>query len=387
MGAYRYISSRFTSPIKARRLLFTAWKILEFCFGDHRMSYVLRLLIQTGIQRYDARIKIMRWWSSLDLVSWNGIQFTILNLWLTTWQCISIYSDLSIYLSTYLSIYLSIYPSNLPNLIWSNPILAIHQSIYERAERGKIFQWLVIQIRKTKKLKYKKQNKQVNKQRIASASLLIIRYKNWSNLPIWEMSSLENQGNHVAPVFPSTVNHVNRTLPGVDLQRWGDSPWLISVEMFEEFPPSLPGSTRFLYPMVGQVSVDQNRVQLRTLKIKCWSWWIHLNTGTQKRSFCVCLLYVSFSHKWQTYIKSSSNQHRHISPTRLTSPDFTMIHPLLDPYDCRYVFYARMFGHVHVHPTRFDHSPFFVVAGSEMFTTQKCSCWFKNPINAMLHNS
>ena len=116
-----------------------------------------------------------------------------------------IYLQRSIYLSTYLSIY----PSNLPNLIWSNPILAIHQSIYERAERGKIFQWLVIQIRKTKKLKYKKQNKEVNKQRIASASLLIIRYKTWSNHHLGNV--LIRKSNKSRRGFPSSPQPSTRS--------------------------------------------------------------------------------------------------------------------------------------------------------------------------------
>ncbi len=92
----------------------------------------------------------------------------------------------------------------------------------------------------------------------------------------------------------------------------------------------------------------------------------------------------SVSHDWQTYTKSSSNRHSNISP-RLTSPDVTMIHPLLD--HCLYLFDALLFKGFHVHPARFHHSPFFVVAGSEMFTSQTCCCWFKNPINAMLHKA
>lgn len=113
------------------------------------------------------------------------------------------------------------------------------------------------------------------------------------------------------PVFPSTVNQVNHTLPGVDLQRWGDSPWLISVEMFEEFPPSLPGSTRFLYPMVGQVSVDQNRVQLRTLKRKML---ILVNTceywDTKKVFLCMsplCILFTWVANLHKEFIKSTQS--------------------------------------------------------------------------------
>lgn len=96
-----------------------------------------------------------------------------------------------------------------------------------------------------------------------------------------------------------------------------------------------------------------------------------------KRSFRVCLLYVSFSHEWQTYIKSSSNQHSHMSPTRLTSPDFTMIHRIIGS---PWLSICVLCKNVLAFPCSPNPLWQFSLLCSRWF-------WFKNPINAMLHKA
>ena len=103
----------------------------------------------------------------------------------------------------------------------------------------------------------------------------------------------------------------------------------------------------------------------------------------------VKVLYVSFMFRF-TRLANLHKEFIKSTQEYFTKADVTWWHydsPIIGSMNCLYLLDALMFKGFHVHPARFHHSPFFVVAGSEMFTIQTCCCWFKNPINAMLHKA